>query len=109
MSFHVIEGEAELILFNDAGDITQVVPMGDLTTGRRFYCRIPKSQYYTQLITSDYVVLHETIIGPHERELTSWAPWAPDQEVDQASRDYLARLKSETGAFISAAGDAHLT
>ena len=35
-SFHVIEGELDVVLFSDSGEITDVIPLGELSTGRLF-------------------------------------------------------------------------
>ena len=39
-SFHVVEGLADVALFDEQGKITDVIPMGDYSSGRRFYFTI---------------------------------------------------------------------
>ena len=92
VSFHVIEGLADVVLFDDEGNIIRVVPMGDYPSGRQFFCRISDPCYYTQLVRSEFLVFHETIRGPYEQTDTAWASWAPDQNDAEAGFEYLRRL-----------------
>src|SRR5262249_20918030 len=39
-SFHIIEGRADLVFFNDDGGIWQVLTMGEYESGRTFYYRL---------------------------------------------------------------------
>ena len=35
-SFHIVEGSVDIVLFDDAGSIVDVVQLGDVSTGRNF-------------------------------------------------------------------------
>ena len=37
----MISGSANFVLFDDGGDITDVLELGAQDTGKTFYCRIP--------------------------------------------------------------------
>jgi len=93
-SLHILEGMADFVFFDDAGNITEVVPLGDFSSGRQFYCRIPDSAYHTLLIRSDVIVIHESTPGPFERADTIFAPWAPEEVDVAAVEEYVARLAS---------------
>jgi len=84
-SVHVIEGSADLIIFDDAGGISQVVRLGDYTSGLRFYYRMSGPDYHMLLIRSEMLVVHEVTNGPFNRADTIFAPWAPD-EADRAGQ-----------------------
>src|SRR3990172_1590735 len=63
-SFHVVEGIADIVVFDDSGKVTAVVPMGDYASGRKFFYRLSDPWFHTLLITSEFFVFHETTNGP---------------------------------------------
>ena len=79
-SFHVIEGNGLLVLFDEKGDVTRVVPMGTRSSGRCFYHRLSRALYHTLMIYSDYFVFHETTGGPFIPEETVFPEWAPEED-----------------------------
>ena len=96
ISFHIIEGEADIILFHDDGTIDQVITMGDKASGRKFFYRLTSSPYYTKIIHSDMLVFHETISGPFRIDETMLAPWSPKETDINAVSNYMALLSSHT-------------
>ena len=95
-TFHIIEGIADIILFNEEGHIDQSIRMGDFMSGRKFFYRLPPSRYHTVLIHSDVLVFHEITNGPFKPEETVWAPWSPEEiDKDEVSR-YMAKLANYT-------------
>ena len=97
-SLHILEGEADFIFFDDNGNITDIIPLGDRQSGRRFYIRVPATVYHTLIMKSETLVIHEVTPGPFRREDTVWAPWAP-LETDAAAVDlFMNTLKSAVGA-----------
>ena len=78
-SVHVIEGEVDVVVFDDSGGIAQIIRMGEYSTGRHFYFRIAEPRYHTLLIHSDILVFHETTTGPFNYSDTIFADWSPDQ------------------------------
>lgn len=83
-SLHIIQGIADFIFFDEKGNVTNVVPLGDYHSGRQFYCRIPEPVYHTFVIKSDIIVIHESTPGPFRREDTVFAPWAPEENTPEA-------------------------
>ena len=77
-SAHIIEGLVDVVVFDDAGQITSVIRMGDYTSGKTFYYRMATPVFHTLIIRSDVLVFHETTNGPFDRRDTIFAPWAPD-------------------------------
>jgi len=96
ISYHVIEGTADLILFDEQGAIVDVIPMGKYGSGRHFYYRLNEIYYYTPLVVSDFLLFHETIDGPFKPFEAIYAPWAPevgeDVPVNQFQRELIARV-----------------
>ncbi|MDO8871614.1 MAG: WbuC family cupin fold metalloprotein [Methanoregula sp.] len=82
-SFHLIDGEVVLVLFEDYGDLREVVQMGDYRSGKIFYYRIDEPIFHSILIKSDFVVFHESTEGPFIRKDTIYADWSPEEgDVD---------------------------
>jgi cupin fold WbuC family metalloprotein len=101
ISFHVLEGLADFVIFDEEGKIIDVIPVGGYTSGQRFYCRVPNSQYYTQLIRSDVFVFHETIVGPFDRSDTIWAPWSPERNDHDNAEKFMDQMVRAVDKFPS--------
>jgi cupin fold WbuC family metalloprotein len=94
-SVFVIKGEADFVFFDDKGAITDIVRMGDPSTGKAYYCRVPAQVFHTILIRSDEIVLFEATPGPFDPSDTAYADWAPaehEREVVSSYRNELDRL-----------------
>lgn len=92
-SMAILEGEVDVVLFNDDGTLRQVLPMGAPASGRTFYHRISKPVYHMMLIRTPFVVFHEITEGPFLREQTDFPEWAPEQ--DQPGRvHFLDRVEA---------------
>jgi cupin fold WbuC family metalloprotein len=97
-SLHIIEGEADFIFFDEGGNVTGVVHLGDYASGRQFYVRVPDSVYHTLIIKSDSIVIHETTPGPFNRSDTLFAPWAPEEGTDSVA-NYIKKLAAAAENF----------
>ena len=102
-SFHLIEGRVEIVFFDEAGGIAQVLDMGAYGTGKPFYYRIAEAVYHTLLVRSETLVYHEVTTGPFRREDTEFAPWSPG-EGDARVRAWLDELEDRRRAFTRAGG-----
>lgn len=92
-SFHIIEGRLLVVIFDEKGQIVEVIEMGDISSNDIFYYRLSKNLFHTIIPLTEWVVFHETTKGPFLREETVFAPWAPEDEDDQLKkRDYLDNL-----------------
>lgn len=76
-SFHVIEGSADIILFDEVGTPIKRIKLGDYSSGRRFYFRIDLPIFHTLVVISACFIFHETTNGPFNRADTEFAPWSP--------------------------------
>ena len=95
-SFHIIEGKADIILFHEDGTIDETISMGDISSGLKFFYRLPPFRYHTLLIHSDVLVFHEITNGPFRLEDSIWASWSPEEiDLDAVSR-YLTKLANLT-------------
>jgi len=97
-SFHVIEGEVDVVLFEDDGRVREVIPMGSFASGRPFFYRMAGPVFHTLLIRSEFLVFHEVTGGPFRRADTVFAPWAPADGDVQAVGDFLGALEGRLSA-----------
>ena len=94
-SFHVIEGAADVVFFDEDGTIDEVVRIGDVISGKLFYFRNDEARYHTQIIISEFLVVHEITNGPFNRADTVFAPWAPEETETAAADAYLEKLQRD--------------
>jgi cupin fold WbuC family metalloprotein len=101
-SVNVIEGKADFVLFDDAGEITNVIAVGDQSTGLPFYLRTPHERYHAWIVRSDVFAVHETTEGPFRREDTVLAPWSPSDLKDAvAVPKYQDQLEKQAAQFMA--------
>jgi dTDP-4-dehydrorhamnose reductase len=86
-TFVVLEGIADLILFDENGAVEKTVKMGPPSSGYPFFYRMPAGQYHSMSIESELLLTVESTKGPFnldDREHASWAPAFKDTENGQA-------------------------
>jgi cupin fold WbuC family metalloprotein len=93
-SFHIVEGRLDIVIFDNAGEVVEVVEMGEYASGATFFWRISESFYHSVIPRTDIVVFHETTKGPFTREDFIHAPWAPKEDDQAAVRRYMSHLES---------------
>ena len=96
-SFHIIDGELKVVIFDEDGKVTEVIGMGDYTSKEKFYYRLSESCFHTVIPVSYLVVFHETTNGPFRREDIVFAPWAPADDEEDKQADYLNSLTAHLG------------
>lgn len=97
-SFHVIEGDVDVVIFEEDGAVADVIGMGPFQSGRPFFYRIAEPLFHTLLIRSPVLVFHETTSGPFKRDETIFAPWAPEETNRDAVTRFLTRLNETVAA-----------
>lgn len=99
-SIHIIEGLADLIIFDNEGEITDVVSLGEYNSGEYFYYRMDEDFYSTIMINSDICVFHETTKGPFDRQKnTVPAAWSPSVEEHELVKKYMHNLRERKKSF----------
>lgn len=96
-SVHVIEGLADLILFDDKGDITDVIRLGDYLSAHKFYYRISEPVFHMLLIRSKVFVFHETTSGPFKKSAAISSKWSPAEEDTKAVKEFMDKISREAG------------
>jgi cupin fold WbuC family metalloprotein len=79
-SFHVIRGQADVVLFTEDGAVDQVIRLGEFASGLCFYYRLADPIYHTVIVRSETFLVHETTCGPFDPGQTAFAPWAPEED-----------------------------
>ena len=100
-SVHIIEGLVDVIVFDETGNICEVIRMADYASGHRFYYRMSSPYYHTLLIRSDVLVFHETTNGPFVRTDTVFAPWSPEKSDSAAVKEYMEQMARVVASFLS--------
>tara|TARA_B110000008_G_scaffold263836_1_gene287556 strand:- start:1569 stop:2096 length:528 start_codon:yes stop_codon:yes gene_type:complete len=99
-SFHLISGEIECVIFNNQGNILRSFSMGDFSSGKAFYYRIPEDTFHTQIFKKD-TFFHEVTEGPFNREDTLIANWAPQEKEKSKVKEYLSTISKNLESFNS--------
>jgi len=88
-SFHVIEGELDVVIFDDEGNLVRRVEMGPPGSGKSFLYRMSVDAWHSVIPRSDFVAIHETTTGPFEADDCAYAPWVAYE--DEALRSFLTK------------------
>jgi cupin fold WbuC family metalloprotein len=88
----LIEGACDALLFDEAGLVTQVIPMSPAAEGGSFFYRMPDRMFHTLIFRSEWIVFLETTIGPFSRDMTETPQWAPPETDAAAGHAYLSGL-----------------
>jgi cupin fold WbuC family metalloprotein len=91
-TFVVLEGAVDVILLDEAGGVTEIVPMGAAASGKPFFYRMPPRQFHTLSIKSELLVFLESTKGPFRAGDNENAPWAPGAQEAERGRAYIASL-----------------
>jgi cupin fold WbuC family metalloprotein len=97
-SFHVIEGEVDVVFFSDEGAVTQVLSLAPPGSAKPFAYRLNGKAWHSVIPRSPQVVLHETTNGPFIRGGMDLPAWAPKFTDAAAGREWLAGKLAEFAA-----------
>jgi cupin fold WbuC family metalloprotein len=100
-SFHIIEGRADVVLFDDSGGIREIISMGDYKSGLDFYYRLRSPFYHTLLIKSELLVFHEITNGPFDRDDMVFANWSPEEDDTQRVEQYKVNVHRAMEIYMS--------
>jgi len=98
-SFHMIEGEMDVVIFNEKGNVVEVIEMGEYVSGKRFFYRLSNNSYHTILVKSTLALFHETTKGPFIKGETIFASWSPQENETEKISLYLDRLSQQIEQF----------
>lgn len=98
-SFQVLSGEADIVIFDDNGEITDFTRLGEYGSGKPFYCRLPMGTFHMVIIRSETLVFCEATVGPFNPENMEFASWAP--EDGEAAWEYVASISKKIEGMAS--------
>lgn len=91
-SFLILEGFADVFLFDDNGQLKERIPMGPAGSNRPFFYRMPALQFHALAVASDVLVFVESTKGPFDSSQTVNATWAPAPDRIQEGREFLRKV-----------------
>ncbi len=94
-SFHVIEGELIVVIFDEYGRVSRKIRMGQYTSEYNFIYRLASPLWHTLIPLTELVIIHETTTGPFIKGDSDFADWAPLYDEPEKIRDYLSSLIDE--------------
>jgi len=92
-SMLVLNGEVDYILFNQDGDIEEVIELGDFNSKKDFYISTKEQTYHSLIIKSEWLVFLEITSGTFKKEDTIFAKWSPDINDISEIEKYVNKLK----------------
>lgn len=91
-SFHMIHGEIMVVLFDDDGNVVQLIQMGEITSGKTTIFRLNSCQWHMIIPLSNVVVLHEVTTGPFIPDSNLFPLWMPALDDKKQIDDFLRRI-----------------
>lgn len=100
-SFEVLDGEMDLVIFDNNGVISDVIKLMSYGENECFFYRITDTCYHTVIIKSDYAIFKETITGPFKNSDTIYADWAPMEDDKFEVEIYKKNILNEITKFLN--------
>ncbi len=97
-SLHVIKGIANVIFFNNNGEIEEIKKLSQYPESN-FYYRMNTDIFHTLIVDSDFFMFHETTNGPFIRDNTIEAMWAPHENQLKDTEKYMLFLNDQIESF----------
>ena len=89
-AYQLIAGILSVFIFDEAGN---VIDRCNMSPEGNFLYRFEKKYYHMSIPTSDFVIFHESKIGPFIREGDSiFAPWAPSGDNKESVKIFVNNL-----------------
>jgi cupin fold WbuC family metalloprotein len=95
-SFVILEGLADIILFDERGRVEKIVKMGPPSSSQPFFYFMPPRQFHSLSIETELLVFLESTKGPFRKQDCEHAAWAPDAADNASGRLYIEAVLRET-------------
>ena len=93
-SYHVIEGQMTVYLFDEDGQVVRRIRMGNRESGKTFCYRLSDPMWHLPVATSEVLVYSEISCGPFLKDNdVAYAPWSPKEGSSEVS-SYLDSLEA---------------
>ncbi len=93
-SLQILEGEADVLLFDEAGKLLRIIELGDMASGKTFFYRMEHQDFHTLRIHSPIVFIKEVTAGPFLLKNTIFAPWSPDEKDTAGVVKFLEQIRT---------------
>ncbi len=100
-SFHMVEGEMDVVIFDDAGKLLKIISMGQTGSGKSFFYRLSSPFFHTVYLRTEYVIFHETTHGPFIKEDTLMAPWSPQPSEKHKISLFISKLEQDIQTYAN--------
>jgi len=98
-AFHVVYGAVDIVVMNEAGQITTVLPLAADGKAGAFYYRMSVPEFHTLIVKSEILIVHEITNGPFRAGETILASFSPDESDVEAATKYMTELKARASGF----------
>ena len=85
-SLHVIRGALTVLLFDDAGEVTERVELAAPGGSLPFAYRLERGRWHSVQVEGEVAVIHEVIQGPFMPAGTETAPWGMAEAEGKTAR-----------------------
>jgi|TARA_B100001063_G_C16725950_1_gene536396 cupin fold WbuC family metalloprotein len=93
-SYFILEGAMHVYIFDRMGKVKQIVKMGTINSGKKFYYRMCRGFFHMPIAVSKWCVYHEVYSGPFVKEKDVFYPdWAPDESNNLKKNLFLKKIK----------------
>jgi cupin fold WbuC family metalloprotein len=93
-SVFVLAGVIDVILFEDNGQISQVVRLEASSATYSSFILLPANRYHSVIIRSEFALLFESTPGPFDPLVTVFAEWSPLEEQLDLQKVFLESVES---------------
>ena len=98
-AFHIIEGQVDIVVFSEAGEVERIVSLAAKGGRHPFYYRMSTPHFHTLIIRSDLLVVHEITNGPFLPTGTIYAAFAPEEDDTASAAVFQANLVKRVAAI----------
>lgn len=98
-SMLVLAGQADVIFFDEEGEIDRVVRVGDYASALPFFYRLDDGVFHSLIVRTATFLFKEATQGPFDKSKTTFAPWSP-AEGDPSASAYVQRLHERVAARV---------
>ena len=103
-SFQLLEGEMDLVIFDNFGNIKDLIKMSSHGQDSVFFYRLTITCFHSLIIKTDYAIFKETITGPFNNSDTIYAEWAPLEDDKHKVKIYMNRIVKDINTFLKVSG-----
>ena len=91
-SLHVVEGAADIVFFDEYGNVDEVTELTQPTLSGKFYYRMNTEIYHMLIVRSEFFIFHEVTLGPFDRLTTVKPDWAPEENNQKEASVFLEEV-----------------